>query len=82
MYKFRVFIIISVESSTPLSNCTDGQLRLVGGVNISEGRIEVCVNRAWGAVCKTGFGIHEATVACRQHGGYSTDGNVCLLLYM
>ena len=48
----------------------------MGGVTISEGRIEVCVNHAWGTVCETGFGVHDAIVACTQLGHYSTNGNV------
>lgn len=46
----------------------------MGGRDISEGWIEVCVNHAWGTVCETGFGVHDATVACTQLGHYSADG--------
>ncbi|XP_064397387.1 neurotrypsin-like isoform X2 [Halichondria panicea] len=33
------------------ANCTDGSLRLVGGFNIRQGRVEVCQNKRWGTMC-------------------------------
>ena len=57
---------MAIVASTLYTNCTDGQLRLVGGANSSEGRVEVCLNRAWGSVCEQGFTKEEATVVCRQ----------------
>ena len=54
-----------------------GDLRLVGGRAPSEGRVEVCVNGAWGTVCDNNYGFRTAAAAytnvtCRQlgyHGG-------------
>ena len=49
-----------------------GDVRLVGGVNITEGRLEICVNDYWGTVCNDGvndiFDRHAAEVACKQLG--------------
>ncbi|XP_019849591.1 PREDICTED: deleted in malignant brain tumors 1 protein-like [Amphimedon queenslandica] len=57
------------------SNCTDGQIRLVGGSNQFQGRVEVCVNNAWGTVCSHGWSSNDAKVVCRCLGaleiGYS-----------
>ena len=55
---------------TDESNCTDGEVRLVGGSTKYEGRVEVCINRAWGTVCgySNGWGQQEASVVCRQVG--------------
>lgn len=52
-------------------NCSDGQVRLVDGSNNNYllGRLEICVNNAWGTVCDTQLGLHEVRVACAQHGG-------------
>eukprot|EP00731_Ephydatia_muelleri_P017284 Em0010g382a len=50
--------------------CQDGSVRLRNGYLDSEGRVEICVNRAWGTVCGFGFGQADASVVCRQLGYY------------
>ena len=65
---------ICTDASTVASNCTDGTLRLVGGTNPAEGRVEICINNAWGTVCDNGFTKEEAVVACRQLGKLQTEG--------
>ena len=58
-------------------NCTDGDVQLVGGANATLGRVEVCINNAWGAVCNSRFGTNDATVVCRQL-GFSDTGAVAI----
>ena len=50
------------------ANCTDGQIRLRGGANMREGRVEICINRSWGTICDSYWDYREAEVACRQLG--------------
>ena len=65
---------IYTDASTPASNCTDGTLRLIGGSNPAEGRVEICINNAWGTVCDIGLTREEALVACRQLGKLQSEG--------
>ena len=52
----------------PPGLCNDGQVRLVGGTLINEGRVEVCFNETWGTVCDDLFTNVDANVACGQLG--------------
>ena len=69
-----VVAFVCTGTSTPASNCTDGALRLVGGTNPAEGRVEICINNAWGTVCDDGFTREDALVVCRQVGKLQIEG--------
>ena len=43
-------------------------MRLIGGSNPLEGRVEVCYYNQWGTVCDGMWGTEEAMVVCRQLG--------------
>ncbi|XP_069741458.1 neurotrypsin [Narcine bancroftii] len=47
---------------------TDGVLRLVGGRDSSEGRLEIYRNGAWGTVCDDKWTERNTRVVCRQLG--------------
>lgn len=38
------------------------------------GRVEVCVNNAWGDVCSNSFNSPEADVVCNQEPGFTGVG--------
>ena len=60
------YFIYNCLIHTELNNQID--VRLVGGLDQSYGRIEIGLNGVWGTVCGTTFDIFDATVVCRQLG--------------
>jgi hypothetical protein len=63
----------------PAGSYVDGDLRLVGGPDVWEGRLEVYHDGRWGTVCDDSFGSPDGQVACRQLGALGfqslTDGS-------
>lgn len=67
---------MTLNENHAVTECETGQVRLVGGVANSTGRLEVCGNGIWGRVCnRLGYWSQEnAQVVCRQL-GFSDQGN-------
>jgi len=61
-------VISSVKYVAVFSGqCTNGDVRLQGGQNAQEGRVEICHYR-WGTVCDNVWNENDANVVCRQLG--------------
>ena len=58
--------VVCQAQSTQIANCSNGDIRLVNGTNELEGRLEICINNAWGSVCSQGFTEDDAKVVCQQ----------------
>ena len=65
MYPFLV-------PSTEEGNCTTGNIRLNETASL-EGRVEICINNAWGTICNNHFSSSDATVICTHLGYEFTD---------
>ena len=63
-----VYIIINIVNMLEYTNCTTGDVRLVGGPSENRGRVEVCINHAWASMCSRYFHQEEASVVCGQLG--------------
>ena len=54
--------------------CSYGDIRLVGGTENYEGRVEICINDQWGTVCDDSWGNTDAQIVCNQL-GYEPQGH-------
>ena len=63
--------------------CHDGDVRLVGGRQPNEGRVEVCFNETWGTVCdyinQWDWNTSEADIVCKQL-GYAAAGKKVFII--
>ena len=66
-----------LASGTAAGDCSTGDIRLMNATDTSTtraGRLEVCINNAWGTVCDDRFNSLDATVACTQLEGFNSSG--------
>ena len=66
----NIFVGISLNNYT---NCTDGELRLVGGTELS-GHVEICYNRVWYGVCSDNYNRYNTPNTICKELGYSSQG--------
>ena len=70
--KYNLSNVHSLIVLLHVAQCNDGSIRLTGGPNKFEGRVEICEDGSWGQVCAMGWTGGDAEVVCRQL-GHSTD---------
>ena len=59
--------------------CNNSDIRLAGGADQYEGRVEICFNETWGTICDGSWSTNDANVACRQL-GFAATGNYNYIL--
>ena len=52
-----------------------GIVRLVGGADEFEGRVEVFINGVWGTVCDDEWDVTDGAIVCRELGYDGGDDN-------
>eukprot|EP00731_Ephydatia_muelleri_P030938 Em0022g452a len=60
--------------------CVNGSVRLQGGREQNEGRVELCIGGEWGTVCDQGWNSTAAQVVCRQLGHPNTPAALAIAI--
>ena len=82
-YSHHVLWFVLDINTTPFAPCSTGEIRIaMSSSNVSlhalEGRLELCINSAWGTVCDSLFGNEDAMVACGRVEGFLSGGKPVL----
>ena len=56
--------------------CTNGSIQLVGGSDMYEGVVQVCINGLWSTMYGSQWDSLDAKVACRQLGLLQPSGSM------
>ena len=72
MMQFYNFVFL-FSTAAVSDQCSHGDVRLVNGTTLQEGRLEICYNSNWGTVCQDRWGNEDSFVVCRQL-GYAENG--------
>ena len=76
------WLFLLVVEDVMVDNCADKEIRLSGGPNEMEGRLEVCHNHVWFSVCGKGnfFNDMDRMVVCKSM-GFSEFGEFSSALF-
>lgn len=74
VYRTKVYCIYVYSfNGTTVDDCIEGDVRLIDGTHASNGRVEVCKNGIWGAICSKSWSLNNARVLCLTL-NYTTTG--------
>ena len=65
---YYIILLALAGLTTANANCTTGDVRLADGLISNAGRVEICINNAWGTVCDYRWQESSASVVCKQLG--------------
>ena len=73
--------MLKLATNTYFSDvCEVGDVRLQGGIDSSNGHVEVCQFGTWGTVCSDGWDDNDARVVCGEL-GYDPQGLIAGFQY-
>ncbi len=80
--KYLLFMLLPPldPATTVAGNCSTGDVRLIGPTDqtagTAEGRVEVCINNAWGTICSNSFTPEDVGTICVDLGGFNRSGEL------
>ena len=76
------FVIVTqpIVAVNILETCYDGEVRLRGGFDENQGRVEICFSGVWGTVCDNGWDEIDANVVCTQL-GFPSGSKIIIIIY-
>jgi len=82
LHEYSSNLMCVTARTTPAGDCTSNTLRLVNGtmndtMQTLDGRLEICINNAWGTICSNSFRLVDAEVACNHAIGFDRIGWYC-----
>ena len=67
-------MLFCAAPGTESADCEHGEVRLEEGPNIRQGRVEMCINNAFGSVCSVPSVDEDTAAVVCVSAGFSRDG--------